>query len=258
VLIAGIALGVIASMLGEVCYLVLLYPLALGFVMAGLTFLAVRLGQVRSPLVAALAGLMGGCVCVLTMHWLDYRRTVTLARTDPPRLPEQLAARLRDSTGLFDYLDAMASLGLTISSRDTGGLNLGYVGTCVYWSSELVLVMLIAAAGGVGGARDPFCVACRAWKEERYMGTLCDGGEAMLRDLKRGNLSALECCRPSPAGNELVLRVAVCPRCGVDCPIDLHIERNPRARRSPGSAAWPMHLTLPGEALRVLETTFAC
>jgi hypothetical protein len=258
VLIAGVALGVIASMIGEICYLVLLYPLAVGFVLAGLTILAARLAHVRSPLLAGVAGMMGACLCVLAMHWLDYHRTLILAQSDPTRLPSELAGRLLASTGLLDYFDAMASLGLTISGRNTGGLHLGYVATHLYWLCELLLVTLLAAAGGASGARDPFCVFCRVWKEERFLGTLRDGGEAMLRDLKRGNLSALECCRPSPVGQELVLRVTVCPRCGLDCPIDLRIERHSRARKAPVSRAWPMHLTLPGEALRVLETTFAC
>lgn len=257
VLLGGMILGLIASALGQVCYLVFLYPLALGLGMAGMTVLASHLAHVRSPQTAGLVAVAGGIVALLAMHALDYHLTMRLLESEPSRLPAEMVTRLRASSGFLDYLDATAGQGLTISGSDTGGLNLGRAGTYLYWLGEFVLVILVAAVGGASAARDPFCSSCRAWKEERFLGTAGDGGETLMRDLKRGNLSAFECCQPSPAGGELALTASVCPRCGPECPIDLRIERNRRARKEPVSVGLPVHLTYPGEALNALENVFA-
>jgi hypothetical protein len=238
VALIAVILGALASALGQVCYLILIYPLALGFVLAVLAAYLGQLCQVRAPLVAGLAGMVGGLMVVLSMHVFDCQR-------------------LRDApAGLFDYLDAMARNGLTITGGDSGGFNLGYVGTYLYWAIEGLIVAAIAAFGAANGARAPFCSGCRRWKEERFLGTLADGGAEQQKQLHRGDLGTMVCWRPTPASGELVLTASVCPRCAKEGPIDLRIERNPRGRREPASRNLPIHLTYPGEALPVLEHLF--
>jgi hypothetical protein len=117
--------------------------------------------------------------------------------------------------------------------------------------------MVLAAAGGASGAREPFCSHCARWKEARFLGTLSDGGSDLHRELRRGHLAGLECFRPTLVGGELVFTASVCPCCGPGSPIDLRVERNPRARLDPVSTNLPIHLTYPGEALPVLEELFA-
>ncbi len=257
VLLGGAALGALASALGQVCYLILIYPLAMGLGVAALTVLLGHLCQVRSPLVAGGVALAGGLLVVGAMHVLDHRRTMKLVETAPFKLPAEMVARLKDHPGLSDYLDALASQGLTISGRDSGGLNLGYFGTYLYWTIEGLIVAAIAAFGGSTGARDPFCSSCRHWKEDRFLGTLADGGPEQQKQLQRGDLGAMVCWRPALASGELVLTASVCPRCTRETPIDLKIERNPRGRREPTSQNLPLHMTYPGEALPVLEQLFA-
>lgn len=255
--LGGAGLGALASALGQVCYLVLIYPLALGLALAALTVLLGHFCHVRSPLVAGLVALGGGLLALLAMHTLDYRRTLKLAESTPLQLPEDMSRRLEVSAGFLDYLDAVASKGLTISGRETGGINLGYTGTYFYWGLEVLLVTVIAAIGGATGARAPFCSCCWHWKKERFLGTMADGGKEQQRQLNRGDLGAMRCWQPALASGELALTAAVCPCCSREAPIDLKIERNPRGRREPTSTNLPLHFTYPGEALPVLEQLFA-
>jgi hypothetical protein len=254
---AGVGLGLLASFLGQFCYLVLLYPLALGLALAGFTVLAGHLAHVRSPMLAGLVALAGGLLALGAMHLSDYQRMLDVAEMEPFRLPAAMASRLRESADFLDYLRATADVGLTISGRDSGGLELGSTAAWAYWGVEAVLVVVIAVLGGAAAAREPFCSDCRVWKEDRFLGTLHDGAE-LRANLRKGRLGAMECFRPSDLlAGELVLTVSVCPRCGPASPIDLRLERNPRARAEPDPASLPLRLTLPGEALPVLEQALA-
>src|SRR5207248_1013801 len=120
--LSGILLGVLASVVGQVCYLILIYPLALGLGVAGLTILLGQLCCVRSPIAAGSAALCGGLLALVAMHSLDYRRTLAAAETAGFKLPAGLTSRLKNSSGFLDYLDAVASEGLTISGHNSGGL----------------------------------------------------------------------------------------------------------------------------------------
>lgn len=254
--LAAVALGLLASFLGQVCYLIFVYPLALGMALAGVTVLGGHLCRVRTPLLAGTVAVLGSLLALVAMHGLDYWRVLQIAEKEPFLLPETLAAQLEMNPSFLSYLDATARVGLTISGRETGGMNLGYRGTCAYWVVELVLVLTIAGLGGATGARDPACWTCGLWKVDRFLGTLHDTPE-MRQQVQSGRLSGLACYRPAEvAGAELVLTVSACPRCGSTAPIDVRLERNPRARREPNPEGLPLRRTLPGEALPHLELLF--
>jgi hypothetical protein len=256
VVLGGVALGALASTVGQVCYLILIFPLALGMALAGITILLGQLCHVRAPLVAGLVALVGGALALGTMHYLDYRHTLAVVESAPGKLPTEMLRRLSDSPRFGDYLEATAGEGLTISGGETGGWNLGRLGTYAYWGVECLLVLAIAALGGASGARAPYCSACRLWKEERFLGTLADAGPQQQKQLWSGRLSVLACYHPSLAGGALVFTAAICPRCNREAPIDLRVERNPHARPAAVSPNLPLHLTYPGAALPVLERLF--
>ncbi len=256
VLLAGAGLGALASVVGQSCYIVLLFPLLVGLGLAALTILLCQLCQVRSPVLAGLFALAGGVGAVGTMHLLDFRHALRLVETDEARMSPDLVYRLRVTPEFGEYLDAVATEGLTIAGREGGGLNLGRAGTYLNWGLELLLVAVVATIGGAIGARDPFCTACNRWKEERFLGTLADGGPEQRRQLRQGRLAEMSCWKPSTTAGDLVLTVSVCPGCGCDGPIELRVERNPRSPREPAAVGVAQQWTYPGEALPVLEKLF--
>jgi hypothetical protein len=207
---------------------------------------------VRNPLLAGLVALVAGTVAVVSMHLVDYQRTMATVECEPLRLPSTVTARLLEDDRVLNYLDATAELGLTISGKETGGLNLGYLGTYLYWGAELLLVVVLASLGGSMSAREAFCSTCRSWKEERFLGAVHDGGPTMQRDLRKGDLGVLKPCPARQSRDALALSVHVCPHCGTDAPVELKLDRLNRVTDG-NSLPWPLVLTMPGDALPALE-----
>ena len=144
--IAGLALGVLAGVISQWFYFIILFPLCIGLGVGGIGAFVVTQGKVRSPLVCGLAGFLGGCVAVLCMHYYDYysfENQLTevspvvrkaAAQFDqlqakraelPPEVQELLDDLARDSQlrealavdGFRSHLDLMARRGVEISSK---------------------------------------------------------------------------------------------------------------------------------------------
>ena len=257
-LLAGPALGWVASALGQVCYLILLFPLAVGLALAALAAVACRRARLRNPTLAGLTGLAAGVLAVLTMHVCDYEQTRRQLRAEPTGIPETVRQRLAETDNLATYLDATAGIGLTVCDRSDTGFNLGYVGTYAYWAVELMVVAGLGLFGARAAALRPFCGGCGRWKGERRLGTLHESAE-LLPLLRRGDLVGLAGHRvpPPPArrGGALMLSAAYCPGCREETPVDVRLERLAGGRGQPPGDV--VHLSYPGEALPVLEHVFA-
>jgi hypothetical protein len=257
-LLGGLTLGWAASVLGQVCYLILLFPLAVGLALAALAAAACRRARLRNPTLAGLTGLAAGILAVLTMHTCDYQQTRRQLHTDPAGVPETVRQRLAVTDNLGAYLDATAHVGVTVCDRSDTGFNLGYLGTYAYWSIELVVAAGLGLFGARAAALRPFCTGCGRWKGERRLGTLHDSDE-LLPLLRRGDLAGLAACRSPQLSTgrrgTLALRAAACPECREVTPVDVRVERLAGGRgQAPGDL---VHLSYPGEALPVLEHVFA-
>lgn len=251
VFVAGALLGWLASTVGQVCYLVFIYPFLMGLGVAGIVTLATHLGRVRVPLIAALAGGIAGAGAIATMHLMDWRHTLTLVARESAALPEELAQPMLHSHGFFEYLEAQAEHGLTISGQGAGGFSFGQAGTIAYWVVEAFLVLFLAMAGGACAARDPFCTRCRSWKEEQFLTTLRQIPAQLDTELARGNLAVLQQCTAARKGGDARVEIAYCRRCGTEAPVDFKlVHRNRHARPQTPTAAPVLHWTYPGEALR--------
>lgn len=268
----GIAIGWLASFIGQWFYLIVLFPLAMGF---GLIMVGVYVGhltKMRSPGLAVLLGLVGAGVTLLAMHYFNYQRFLQerqeLLRVGAlfdklPAVPKdgkmaeavQFLKQAKAVNSFFSYLDMEATQGITIGSRG-GGLNIGYVGTWIYWVVELAVVAVMATLGLVGGAAAPFCSACNEWKEERQLGTLQGKGSDVAVFLTNGDIEQLHDHYPAPAGGSLVLKAAICPNCRTDSPIAVKLEEVTKNAKGEEEKKELIHLTYPGEALPELEALF--
>ena len=195
---AAVGLGWLASFIGQWFYLIAVFPIGIGVGLAGVGLLVGQLVKMRNPLIAGLFGMIGSAVALVAMHYFDYQRVI--AEGPVPGV---------DS--LLNYLHASATVGVTINGGHggKGGINLGYIGSWIYWGAELVLVALMATFGMVAAAAEPFCSACNSWKKERKLGQLNprEGDVAAL--LREGEIERLKNHDPSPIQGELFLHVNV-------------------------------------------------
>jgi hypothetical protein len=241
---AAVGLGWLASFIGQAFYLILLFPIGIG---AGLVFVGLLVGKptkMRNPLLAGLFGLISSAVAIVSLHYFDYQRTIA-------------GGPIPGINSFLDYMHLRATIGETISgSNGKGGFNLGYIGSCIYWGVELLIVAFMATLGMIGAAVEPFCSVCNSWKKERKLGQLDpkEGDVAAL--LREGEIERLKDHDPSPTAGELVLNATVCPNCNADVPITVKLVSVTRNAKKEEERKELVHLTYPGEALADLEAVF--
>src|SRR5262249_32779753 len=181
--------------------------------------LGIRLGKVRSPVLAGIAGFVGGCVAMLSIQFFDYLRVPVEAR------------RAVGIHTFFGYVDFAAHQGVTIgratsSSSTDKGMNLGYVGTYIYWIVELLLVAGIAFVIMKNGAGEPFCPEGQAWKQRRTLMTFRPPLDRVVVALEEGDLLRVMAEEEwTTVTGEGVLSASVCPECESRGLIDVKLEQ---------------------------------
>jgi hypothetical protein len=239
-LLAGAVIGAIAGMIHLVFYLVLIFPIIMGFALGGAALGAVVLGKVRNRLVAALAGLLGGCVCIIAMHFIGYLFVLS-------KSPEPFS--------FGQYIHAAATSGVTISSSRSSSskpMNLGYVGSFIYWFLELAIVAGIAAGVPVVRAGQPFCEECDSWKTQHKLGVLFLRGDTALEHLQSGELWRLADPHEAPGEGPITLTVWWCPHCLEAAPVDARLDQAVQKKKSVRQVLLGFR-TFPGEALPVFR-----
>src|SRR5579883_1188303 len=113
VFLAALFAGWLAALIGQVFYLIILFPIGIGCLVAGGGFLGVRIGKVRNPIIGGVAGLVGGIVAMVAMHYFTYRHAL-----NDPELPAQARPALSEPViGFLRFQDATAEVGVQIFSR---------------------------------------------------------------------------------------------------------------------------------------------
>lgn len=184
--IAGIVLGVITFYVSKFFYLILLFPMLIGLALGGLGGLLVKKGKVRAPWIAGLTGLLAGILAMLTVHFLDYRQFLDAREADPflknvgkqgrdllvalaPAADREMVKRELAVENFFDYMDYSAHVGVSIKKAggNDKGMNLGYIGTYIYWAVEALIVAGIVFSMTRKPAHEPFCPLTNEWKVPR-------------------------------------------------------------------------------------------
>lgn len=158
---------------------------------------------------------------------------------------------------LWSFMQFKATAGVvfkgTRSGDASGGMNLGYIGSWVYWFVEVVVVALIALGIQSLAAKEPFCRRCQNWKPQRQLGILL---EEDLNALREGDLPHF--ASPAPEGENgsmVAVKASICEGCRDQSPVDLFPARlvvtNEGVMEAPLEA-----FTYPGEALPYLEKIF--
>lgn len=257
-LVVAVALGWLSSFIGQWFYLVLIYPMAVGAGLAVTGLWAGRVAQMRNPLLGGLIGLLSAAVAITAMHYFDYQRHIKKATAEVlaiphagPRLtPAEVETILREAVSFGRFMNLQAEAGVRIGSDN--GLNLGFVGSWIYWAAELLVVACMASAGVYRSTREPFCRECSSWKTTRTIGVLPETAD-LIEAMRTGDLTRAAADAAKPGVGILLLNAAVCPQCDTRSPLAVKLERVVKDNENNVKKEEVLHVTYPGEALPSLE-----
>jgi hypothetical protein len=239
----AVALGWLASFIGQAFYLIVLFPIGIGLGLIFVGSLASTPAKLRSIPVAAVFGLLAGLLAMVSMHFFDYRRAMDGA---PPGF----------EMSFLQYLDFEANQGVVIG-RANSGFNIGYVGTWIYWGVETLIVAGFSLLGMAGVAAAPFCRGCETWKKEHNLGALGGAPEPVLEAFRAGDFDSLHQHKASAISqDDLVFTAHICPNCRQRAPIDVKLQHKVSNDKGEESLVELAHLTYPGSALKEFESLF--
>lgn len=252
-LAAAVLVGYVVSFIAQWFYLVVLFPFFIGAMLGGVGMFFIKVGKLRNPLLAGIAAGLSGVMAMGTMHFADYQRFLDnvhqkIAIVDRGELEKRIS--------FARYIDFMATEGVTISrtGHNDKGMNLGYVGSYIYWLVEMAIVAGVAWAMMRKAAAAPFCVDCNSWKNERPLAMVTVPTEDMaVRAIQEGDVvSLMQCAGPvQPVG--LLLKTAVCPHCGAEGEVDVALERVTKNSKGQQQTNMLTRATYPGEVLSFLS-----
>jgi hypothetical protein len=257
-MLGGLGLGFAASVIEQWLWLVMIFPLGIGTVLGLIGSYAIKIGEVRHPIISGVAGFLGGCSAMLAMHYFDYQGFLQELKNLP--LEERAQLPPLQNVGFWDYMDLMAQEGVTITSTHNvngqGGINLGYAGSYLYWLAEVGIAAGTAFIVMRRKAAQPYCTLCNTWKQTRYLGKPIVPRVTLLQAIKSGNVGPLAVQEPSPTAGMLKVHLSTCKQCGTDAPVEVKVEEIGKSFNGQESVQEVAHVSYPGEALRVLEALF--
>ena len=289
-IVAGGILGYIAHLISFHLefYLIVMFPLGIGFGVGFVGQLMVKKGRIRNPYLGGAAGFLAGVLAMFMMHYFDYSAAKQLFADDiknsdadtkaflamsPAQQERELASipnsKDREAAALFlkaarmdsffDYLDVMATEGVTItkatSRNQDRGLNLGYAGSFVYWLVEILIVAGVTFAMVKTATAAPYCVSCECWKTPKQIGTVLDEVGAAAA-VSSGDLTLLSATGPAPSGGSVAITVACCDACVGTGEFDLKAEAMTADSKGNKQSRTIAHTTWPAAALKPLMSLF--
>lgn len=280
-------LGVICHFVGQFFWLVLFFPLLVGFFLGAVGTRAVRFARLRNPVLGGVAGLLGGIVAMMVMHYGAYwqfRSDIDskLAKAGPEfnsliAMPEdRLLEAIRDESsdrkqrilGFWQdvhldsfsaFMQARAEEGVTIS-HGSSGMNLGYAGSWFYWVVEVLVVGAVTFVMVKAAASEPYCARCGQWKSKRPIGSFTGAATTAKAALKSGAMAELSRQSPSPmvpAAPALVVTLAECQSCRGKGPLDVKLDMLAKSGKGGTDRTTLAHVTYPAEARADLLALFA-
>lgn len=285
--LAGALVGFLAGFIGHYFFVIVLYPIVMGFVIGAAGAFGVKTGRVRRPIVCGIAGLLGSCVSVAVMHFTAYYQFESGLKNVPQEIREvarnlnQAKARLKEFPrdvqdainklsrdeesrralavdGLFSFIDYRARQGVEIGRMRRGRKppNLGYTGSYVYWGCELLVIAGLAFGVMQGASGEPFCARCDNWKSSEPLGTFHGSHRIVRAALEGGDLAAI-LNDAGAIGDKLRASVFNCPQCEGQAEIDVRIEWITQGDKGEESISSLCTVTYPGEALASVREVFA-
>jgi hypothetical protein len=244
VALTALALGFVLSFVGQWFYLPIIFPIFAAMLLGGAGRVLVRAGKVRSPGVAGLIAALGGLGMMFFMHYFDCLLALNFVNWQAVT-----------PTIVFRYIDWVAQSGVVIGEDGNNGVNLGYVGSYIYFALEAVLATGFALVITKGAAAVPFCRGCNVWKQPRTLAGLPHVPPTVAVEALRAGalLDLLDTGTPTAGGHPLNLKAAVCPRCGADGSVVAAVEQITIDSRGRRHVKVIGQYVYPGQVLTLLD-----
>jgi hypothetical protein len=171
-ILGGILFGILVRFISNYFWLIVLFPIIVGFVAGIIYAQGIRIFRVRSAIAAALAGMLMGLLIYLTSYYLQYREFMELLREfiasyDDPLLLEHdlfhLGAPEGEELTFWHYMNLEAAEGFSIGRGGRRGIQVSGIFVWLYWIFEVGLTGLIIGGSGVEMCKRPFCEKCQDW-----------------------------------------------------------------------------------------------
>jgi hypothetical protein len=227
--IGGSVIGGLTHLISQLFYLIILFPLGMGFAGVLLMSIAISSGKVRNPWVAGLFGLLTGFSIYGAMNYADYakfqdgmrseiRQNTELKNDNPDVVINEILRSETNSDGFWGFIKYHAKQGVSIGRIGRGGGNIGEIGTWIYWSIELLVIQFIIVAVSSSLAANPFCESSNEWyKDEEKIGTIPADAASNFLELFNGSRFAeagasMEEIPEIPTADSLVVSKQVSPK----------------------------------------------
>ncbi len=177
-LLAGLLIGGLAFFISYQfnLFLICIFPLIMGFLGGAFMIAAVKVGKVRSPLLAALFGLLAGIAIVGVFRggeyyfsWIHDSAMRAAARQNRDATDQEIAIKaiqmgLQDINvaDFMEFNQRLASAGTSISYRSTD-IELNETMTWALWGIEALAIVLICIVMPFGTAGEPFNERANRW-----------------------------------------------------------------------------------------------
>lgn len=172
-LIGGLAIGGATFAVSRLIYLVVLFPIAMGFSGGFLQAYAVKQGKVRNPVIAASFALLTGLVIYGTLnagYYLAFRREAaeeikkSLGASDTAQVDRIIDENILENQGFWGFMKVYAQEGVGIGKATSSSkLKLQNEWAWGYWAIELAAISGIAAFMAFAAAKEPFCEESNEW-----------------------------------------------------------------------------------------------
>lgn len=201
-LVSGAAIGGATAFIGKFIYLIVLFPIGMGFATGAVMGLAVKKGKVRNPVTALGFGILGGLATYGALVYGQYinfqQETEKIMQTeygvtDKRQISEQVNVFLQQETGssgIVGFVKMSAQEGITISRRGTSFKikdNFAYL----LWLVELGIVGFLAASMPFKSANEPYNEEAQEWygKKQRIGSTTQESKDELIRLLNMDDMA---------------------------------------------------------------------
>ena len=182
--IGGLAIGGLTHLISLLVYLIVVFPLVMGFTGGKVMVAAIRQGKVRNPAIATIFGVITGLVLYGSLHGAGYwqfkqsvseqitKELEAASGNQSNNIIDTFLQEKTGSKGFVGYLKHNAQQGVSIGPLDaTETTNLGETGTWIYWLIELAIIDITIAAIAYSSAKNPFCENGDQWyKHPEHIG----------------------------------------------------------------------------------------
>ena len=242
----GSLCGIAAAMIGHyLFYLVLLFPVVIGLAIGAVIGKSIEYTKLRDPVTSAGAAFVAAVFAAIAVHVTNFsffQSELALAPAEELEIARNISyyeenrqALNRGTADLLDlmkadplylkalqvesiadFLDYEATVGMELKSSKTGagrkGVNLGYVGTCIYWLAEIGIMAYVAIPLVWRRAKRPFCEQCDQWHSATNLGMCLGKGKDVADLFRRGRQHEISTI--ADERNMTSFHMMRCPGCG--------------------------------------------